>query len=176
MLAETNSQLISDVSYLPLCGGLTILGLIVTVLVWRRRGWLAGTRMLAWALLPLALALVGAARALWQVLSALLSFAFHLAFSPLHWVGAALLALCVVLFVVTGTIGSRRLHRVTPGRDTAAPSVGSGRQAQPRPAPAPTGSNVPAVRGSKAAKQAARPAADPEMDEIAEILKQRGIN
>lgn len=171
MLAETNSQLISDISYLPLCGGLTVLGLVATVLVYRRRGRLAGARMLAWALLPLALALVGAARALWQVLAALASFAFHLAFSPLHWVGAALLALCIVLFVVTGAVGSRRLRRVRAG-DTAPPAVAAGRPAAPRSAPAPAASKLPAVRGPKAAE----PAADPEMDEIAEILRQRGIS
>jgi hypothetical protein len=166
---ENSAQLLSDISYLPLCGGLTILGLIATVLVYRRRGWLAGARMLAWALLPLALALVGAARALWQVISALLSFAFRLAFSPLHWVGAALLALCIVLFVVTGTISSRRLQRaVVPGASAAAvePPTGGSRRAATK---------VPAVAGSPKAR-AARPGADPEMDEIAEILKQRGIN
>lgn len=171
MLAETNSQLISDISYLPLCGGLTVIGLIATVLVYRRRGWLAGARMLAWALLPLALALAGAARALWQVVSALASFAFHLAFSPLHWVGAGLLALCVVLFVVTGAVGSRRLGRVRPAGDSAPPAVRAGRARAPRSATAPASSTVPAVRGSRAA-----PTADPEMDEIAEILKQRGIS
>ena len=169
MSAEVaSSQVLSDISYLPLCGGLTVIGLIATVLVYRRRGAVSGARMLAWALLPLALALAGAARAIWQVISALLSFAFHLAFSPLHWVGAALLALSIVLFVVTGSVTSRRVHRAAVG-GSAAPAVRPGTGgARSKPA------NVPAVAGSNA--KAARAGADPEMDEIAEILKQRGIS
>ena len=174
------SNVLTDVQYLPLCAGLTVIGLIVTYVVYRRQGLHAAARMLAWSLLPLGLGLAGAAKAIWQVIYALGSFAFHLAFSPSHWVGAALLAVSLVLFVATGAVSSARLRRLrgstsdTPPRATAG-GQGAGVTRRSVPAlPAGTASPAPRKRGGAGASGA--PAAvDPDMAEIEAILKQRGI-
>jgi hypothetical protein len=44
----------NQIAWLPLAGGLTVLGLIGSWLAWRRRGVAAGLRGVAWSLLPLA--------------------------------------------------------------------------------------------------------------------------
>jgi hypothetical protein len=48
------------IAWLPLCGGVTGLGLILSYLVMRRRGLGSGLRGAAWSLLPLAAYLTGA--------------------------------------------------------------------------------------------------------------------
>ena len=65
----------NELPWLPLCGGLTLLGLIASWVVWRRRGAAAGLRGVAWSLLPLAAYLTKAVRMLWQIGSAIGSFA-----------------------------------------------------------------------------------------------------
>ena len=149
---------LNEVQYLPLCVGLTALGLVATVLVWRRRGVRAGLRMLAWSLLPAGLALVGAARVVWDLLSSLARFAVHLTFSPVSWIGLGLLGVSLVLFVVTGALASRRLAGLRRGSGR-----GPGTEVD-------RAGDRPAVRGGSA-----RPAADPEMAEIERILRDRGI-
>ena len=44
----------SQIAWLPLTAGLTLVGLIISFFVWRRRGAAAGLRGVAWSLLPLA--------------------------------------------------------------------------------------------------------------------------
>ena len=56
----------SQIAWLPLAGGLTLLGLIGSWFAWRRRGARAGLRGVAWSLLPLALYLIGAIQLLWR--------------------------------------------------------------------------------------------------------------
>ena len=97
----------SQIEWLPLCGGLTILGLIVSWVVWRRRGAGAGLRWVAWSLLPMAAYLTHAVRMLWQIGSAIGNFAASFIFSPQVWAGVALTGLAIVLFVVSGTIRGR---------------------------------------------------------------------
>ena len=56
----------SQIAWLPLTAGLTLIGLIVSFFVWRRRGAAAGLRGVAWSLLPLAAYLIGAIELLWR--------------------------------------------------------------------------------------------------------------
>ncbi len=123
--ADPVTGLSSTWQYLPLCAGLTVLGLLVALLVFRRRGLRAATRVLAWSLLPLGLGLVGAAKAIWQIVEALVSMVWHVTFSVSGAVGAGLLALSVVLFVVTGAVGSRRLRRANRGSQAVAGTPGT---------------------------------------------------
>ena len=46
---------------------LTAVGLLLSGLVWRRRGAASGLRGVAWSLLPLAAALIGLLRVVWEV-------------------------------------------------------------------------------------------------------------
>jgi hypothetical protein len=94
----------SQFEWLPLCGGLTILGLIISWVVWRRRGPAAGLRWVAVSLLPLAAYLTHAVKMLWQIGSAIGSFATSFLFSPQVWAGVALTGVAIVLFVVSGTM------------------------------------------------------------------------
>ena len=149
----------NELPWLPLCGGLTLLGLIASWLVWRRRGAAAGLRGAAWSLLPLAAYLTKAVRMLWQIGSAIGSFASSLILSPQVWAGVAVTGLAVVLFVVSGTLRGRTRKPGGPGAD------GPGRP----PAGAPAG------KALKPAKSKA-PADDDDLGDVADILRRHGIH
>jgi hypothetical protein len=130
------------------CVLLTLVGLVLTVPVARRRGPRAAVRLAAWALVPTALWLTGLIRLLETLVETSVSFAVGLVFSPLVWAGVGLFAVTAVLLVV-----ARRL----PGR----------------PVPAPTDREV---RGrGKHPAASGRQQVDAEMAEIEELLRRRGI-
>ena len=152
----------NDLPWLPLCGGLTLIGLIASWLIWRRRGAAAGLRMVAWSLLPLAAYLTRAVRMLWEIGSAIGSFASALVFSPQVWSGVIVAAVAAVLFVVSGTMRRSRARKVGPGQD-------SERRA-PVSQPGPAGKEL------KPAKGKGKPAFDEEFGDVADILRRRGIS
>ncbi len=131
---------------------LTLLGLVVSVLVWRSRGAAAGLRGVAWSLLPAAAGLTGTLRLLADIADSVGSWAVRLVFSPAVWLGIALAGVAVVLFGVSGVL--RRRRGTTAGR--------AGRGA------APVGGTGP----GKAV--AAKP--DDDMDDIEAILRKHGIS
>jgi hypothetical protein len=142
---------------------LTAVGLVLSVLLWRRRGPASGLRGVAWALLPAAAGLTGTLRLLWDIGDSVVSWAARLVFSPVVWLGVMLAGLSAVLFVVSGAMRNR-------GVGTRRPEVGStsDRQAiadQPsrRPAQKPAGRGAPAVK-------------DDDMDDIEAILRKHGIS
>lgn len=116
------------IAWLPLCGGLTGLGLVLSYLVMRRRGLGAGLRWAAWSLLPLAAYLTGSIQMFWKMGIAIGDFAKGFVFSPEVWSGIALAGLAAVLFVVSG----RLRRRGKRGQDQQA--VGT-RPARPRRPP-----------------------------------------
>ena len=150
----------NELPWLPLCGGLTLLGLIASWLVWRRRGAAAGLRWAAWSLLPMAAYLTKAVRMLWQIGSAIGSFAASFIFSPQVWAGVALAGLALVLFVVSGTM--RR------GRKSAAAGGDGPARTAGQPAVAPAGK---ALKPSKSKV----PAVDDDLGDVADILRKHGI-
>src|SRR2546423_4419288 len=77
----------SQIAWLPLTAGLTLIGLIISFFVWRRRGAAAGLRGVAWSLLPLAAYLIGAIELLWRVGTPLRHLARAFGFSPQGWAG-----------------------------------------------------------------------------------------
>lgn len=151
----------SQFEWLPLCGGLTLLGLIISWVVWRRRGAAAGLRWVAVSLLPLAAYLTHAVKMLWQIGSAIGSFATSFIFSPQVWAGVALTGLAIVLFVVSGTMRGRRRKPGTAGADGPAPVAG-----QP---------GAPAGKALKPAKGKA-PAVDDDLGDVADILRRHNIH
>jgi hypothetical protein len=153
----------SQFEWLPLCGGLTILGLIISWVVWRRRGAAAGLRWVAISLLPLAAYLTHAVKMLWQIGSAIGSFATSFLFSPQVWSGIALTGVAIVLFVVSGTL--RR-----GGRKSATGVDGAG-----EPAGLPAG--APAGKALKPAKSKSKaPADDDDLGDVADILRRHNIH
>ncbi|WP_326639175.1 cellulose synthase [Streptosporangium sp. NBC_01755] len=174
-----------QIAWLPLCAGVTGVGLVLSFLLMRRRGVAAGLRAAAWSLLPVAAFLTGALPTLWQIGTAIIGFFAGLVFNPVVWSGVAVTGLAVVLFLVSGFLRGRRLRAVaspaasvpavaaagpgTRGR-TAAPAATAATQPLPKreAAPAPTS-------GPDTSKPAAKPAADDDFSDIEDILKRRGI-
>jgi hypothetical protein len=149
----------NQIAWLPLCAGLTGLGLVASWLVFRRRGLRAGLRGVAWSLLPLAAYLTGAIEMIWKMGVAIGDFATSFVFSPEKWAGVAVAGLALVTFVVSGRMRGR------PARDVEG---GDG------PAGAPG-----AKKGQAIAARPSRPAAaadDDDFSEIEKILRNRGIS
>ena len=140
---------------------LTACGLVLSVLVWRSRGMASGLRGIAWSLLPLAAALTGLLRVVWEVADSVSTWAARLVFSPSVWVGVAVAGVSAALFVVSGV-----LRRRTPKR--------AGRKQRKQAAVA--GTETPSVSGGRPAPAATKPEPDDDMADIEAILKKHGIS
>lgn len=146
---------------------LTLLGLAVSVLVWRRRGPGHGLRAAAWSLLPLAAGLTGLLRLVGDIVGELVRWATRLAFSPVVWLGVLVAAVALVLFVVSGWL----LGKGSAGSAGPAGSAGSAAGAAGAPEP----SRRPPVGSGRSDRAAAAPRETDEMDDIEEILRRHGI-
>jgi hypothetical protein len=135
-------------AWLPLCAGLTVLGLAGSWLAWRRRGAAAGLRGMAWSLIPVALYLIGAISLVWEVAIAVTGFAAGFVLSLAVWAGVATVGLIVVLFLTSGLLRRR-----------------AGRRPQRAVAPAAGTAAVPAGAAGD----------DDDLAEVEELLRQRGI-
>lgn len=154
-----------QIQWLPLTAGLTLIGLIVSFFVWRRRGAAAGLRGVAWSLLPVAAYLIGAIELLWRFGSAIASFASSFVFSPRVWAGIIVVIVSVLLFVISGSLRGRARRR-------------SGGQAAPKAAGAGTGTSATAGKPGKAVSAAKRQPAvadDDALGDAAEVLRRHGI-
>jgi membrane protein implicated in regulation of membrane protease activity len=171
------------IAWLPLCGGLTGLGLVLSYLTMRRRGIGAGLRWAAWSLLPIAAYLTGSIEMFWKMGVAIGDFAKGFAFSPRVWSGIALAGLAVVLFVVSGPLRRRGVGR---GEDKQAAESGAGGTRALSQDPAGRGQlatrqadTVPAASPAKAPAKGrkARNADDDDDDlgDVADILRRHGI-
>ncbi|TYB70211.1 cellulose synthase [Nonomuraea sp. PA05] len=166
------------IAWLPLCAGVTIAGLVLAFLAFRRRGAAAGLRTTAWALLPVAAYLTGALQSLWNIGTTVVGFVTGLVFNPAVWAGVAVAGLSVVLFVVSGVMRGRKLSSGRKKKDTGAAKdsgaaaearqpVRGGGQAKAAPAAKP---QQPAVAQKPASK------GDDDFSDIEELLKRRGIS
>ncbi|WP_145814436.1 hypothetical protein [Kribbella amoyensis] len=164
----------NDLTLLPFCVGLTLLGLIGSWAAWRRRGVAAGTRGVAWSLLPVSLYLTGLLEVAWDVVKSVGNWVTHLIFSPSVWAGVALFGVSVVLYVVSGVARSRRPDK--PAKTAKAEKPGQGATTNPTGELTSTGP-APATAGTgKPKKQAKAQQESSEFDEIEDILKRHGIN
>jgi hypothetical protein len=170
------------IAWLPLCGGLTGLGLVLSYLVMRRRGLGSGLRGAAWSLLPLAAYLTGAIEMFWKMGAAIGDFAKGFAFSLQVWSGIVVAGVAVVLFVASGPL---RRRRVKGGQDRQAlgsasgakTTAAGGRELANRPAAA--GATAPDTAGrmpAKARKGKAAAGDDDDLGDIEDILRRHGIS
>jgi hypothetical protein len=162
------------IAWLPLCAGLTGLGLVLSFIVMRRRGPGAGLRWAAWSLLPLAAYLTGAIEMFWKMGAAVGDFAKGFVFSAQVWAGIAVAGLAVVLFIVSGPM---RRRRVKPGQDKQAvgtkTSTSPGRELTSRTAPVAT--TAPAATPAKARRGKAAADDDDDLGDVEDILRRHGI-
>ncbi len=168
----------NDLTLLPFCVGLTLLGLIGSWAAWRRRGLASGARGVAWSLLPVSLYLTGLLEVLWDVVKSVSNWVTNLIFSPSVWAGVALFGVSVVLYVVSGVAkgrgaGKQKATKPQPATRPAADAIGE--LTASGPAPADAGKPVKTPKAAKAPK-AAKGQESSEFDEIEDILKRHGIN
>ena len=163
----------NDLTLLPFCVGLTLLGLIGSWAAWRRRGVAAGTRGVAWSLLPVSLYLTGLLELVWDVVRSSVSWVTHLIFSPTVWAGVALFGVSVVLYVVSGVARGRGGNRASKDKAQSKPASPAGELTATGPAPA-SAAPAKAAKPSKGSK--AKQQESSEFDEIEDILKRHGIN
>jgi len=157
----------NQIAWLPLAAGLTVVGLIISFIVWRRRGAAAGLRGVAWSLLPLAAYLIGAIQLLWQFGTAIGTFASSFVFSPKVWAGIIVAILSVLLFATARGMRGRSKRR-SDGQ-AATRTVGSG---------AGSGSEVAARKPTKAVTNGKKQASgldDDVLGDAAEVLRRHGI-
>jgi len=171
------------IAWLPLCGGLTGIGLVLSYIAMRRRGLGTGLRWAAWSLLPMAAYLTGSIEMFWKMGVAVGDFAKGFVFSPKVWAGIALAGLAVVLFVVSGPMRRRGVDR---GQDQQAAESGTGRALGRDPASAGRGqlatrpaATVPAPDPAKAPAKGRKARNvdddDDDLGDVADILRRHGI-
>ncbi|MBV9096259.1 MAG: cellulose synthase [Streptosporangiaceae bacterium] len=170
------------IAWLPLCGGLTALGLVLSFLAMRRRGVAAGLRGAAWSLLPLAAYLTGAIEMFWKMGIAIGDFAAGFVFSVRVWSGLVVTGAAALLFVVSGSLRRRRRARGAEGKRAAGPAgtqPAPGRRLAARPdspaaATAPA-ANAPAKAPAKARRGRGAIDDDDDLGDVADILRRHGI-
>jgi len=155
-----------DAVLLPICVGLTLIGVVITGIAWRRGKNGRVIQGVGLALAPIALYFSGLLRLLWNGAVAVGRWATGVILSPAVWLGLGLLALCLVLWVVGGFVARRSPSRRRAGAGSAAKGG----------AAVTTGSAATSTgpRGAPARK-AQPPAEDDDMAEIEALLKSRGI-
>jgi hypothetical protein len=155
---------------LPLCIGLSLIGVVVTVIAFTRGHRGRAVQGLALALAPVGLYLTGLLLLVWDAVVAVVRWATGNVFDLKAWIGFGVLALCVVLWLVGRVLArrGRRRSKAVAAENKAQGQVGAGR------VPADAGS--PSKRQPAGRKPAQQPAAqDDDMAEIEALLKSRGI-
>jgi hypothetical protein len=191
----------SSIFWLSLCACLTALGLVLTVLIGRRRSVRAMLHGAAWSLIPIAAYMTGSTLMFWRIGEAIGKFASSFVFDPLRWAGIGVTGLIVVLFLAAGGRSRRKAARqgrsarlaqretggtvpsgpagaVTSGaKGTALSGAESGipQARAPQPQPARRGKAEPAGKAPAKAAPAGGTAPLDNLADIEEILRKRGI-
>jgi hypothetical protein len=167
------------IAWLPLCGGLTGLGLVLSFVALRRRGLGTGLRWAAWSLLPLAAYLTGAIEMFWKMGAAIGDFAKGFVFSAEVWSGIAVAGIAAVLFVVSGPLRRRRVTRGQDKQTVGATASAQGRELAPRAAAgaATAPARTQGTQGTpvKARKGKSGPDDDDDLGDVEDILRRHGI-
>ena len=143
---------IDDVTWYAMGTMLTGGGLVWSYLRYQKYGLAAGVRTAAWALIPLALALTGTLKLAGEILQEIGSWATHLVFSPVVWLGIVLAGVSVVLFGASAVLGRRQ---------------GGGKA---KGTPSSAGASLPAQSGRTPASPI-----DEDLADIEAILRKHGI-
>lgn len=159
--------------HLLVAGGLTLVGIVITAIIWRA----AKVRTVVWwlglSLIPVSIYLLGLTRQVEDAWTTLRAWYEGLTLTPLVWTGLGLFGLGVVLMLVSRVIPARPRKKA----DAAAsgPPVGSATRAG-IPAPTTTRPEAPAPSTQRRTTASQSTPADADLDEVTEILKRRGIS
>jgi hypothetical protein len=180
----------SSIAWLPLALGLTILGLVLSYLTYRRRGLRPAMMGTAFSLLPIAAYLTGAIEMLWKVGAAIGQFGSGFVFSPMKWAGIGVTGLAIALFLAAGGRTRRRAAREARKAargdrkgeaegSSAPPALGKakttpGTQIQPTERQRVPADRATAAASAKGSRKNALPD-DDDMKDIEDILRKRGI-
>jgi hypothetical protein len=148
----------------PVCIAVTVVGLYLSYLAWRRKGVRSGLRGAAWSLLPAIAWLTDSVHLIGSIGSAIVQFAQGFVFSPKTWIGVVLVAVAVGLFLVTGGIpmlqrGSKRKKAVAASEPAA---EGRGKE---KAAIAPVSKQAPAAASG-----------GDDLSDVEDILRRHGIS
>ncbi|MEE2040944.1 cellulose synthase [Nocardiopsis sp. CT-R113] len=157
---------------LILGGGLTLVGLVISLVVWRAKGAARGLRGVAWSLLPLVAGLIGLMNAVWQFVMSIIGILVGLLFNPAVWAGVVLAGVAVVLYVVSGVMAARGVGTRPRGRASEEPKAargggGQGAADAARPAAGQVGASP---KKSAAADDLS------DLGDIEALLRKRGID
>jgi hypothetical protein len=145
------------------CLIVTIVGLLLSLVAWRKWGARSGMRGIAWSLLPIAMYLTNAIGLVGRLGSAIVRFGASFVFSPKAWLGVIFVGISALLFLISGGIPLMRRTRkrkASRGKIDASKDAGGHVTAQPPPA----------------RRQAPEPpSAEDDMGDVQEILRRRGI-
>ena len=148
---------------------LTLIGLALSWVSWRRRGPAAGLRGLAWTLVPVAAWLTGTLKLAVAVIEDVLNWATKLVFSPVVWTGVVVAGVAVLLWFVSGLMLARGI-----GVRGGTKRVRS-KQTAGEVAPAQAGRPGTPVKPGKAPRRGRNDDDLEDMDDIEAILKKHGI-
>lgn len=149
------------------CVAVTIVGIVLSVMVWRKKGPGSGLRGIAWSLIPLAAYLTHSVRLIGEIVSAVVQFATSFVFSPKAWLGVGLLGIVVLLFMVSGGAPLMRGRK----RRKAAKAAKAGKA----PRSAHDGQSPAAVPATREHPAVSAGDDDDHLGEVREILRRRGI-
>jgi cytochrome c oxidase assembly factor CtaG len=155
-----------DIASFGACLAATLVGLVLSVIAWRRLGARSGMRGVAWSLLPIVAYLTGTLRLVGGFVASIVHFSSSFVFSTKTWAGVVLAGVAVLFFLVSG--GMPWLHWGKRSRE---------RKAKANRAAATAGSQVATTStgGRKAVQQPAKGADDGLDSDVEDILRRRGI-
>lgn len=143
----------------PIFVAVTVVGLVLSGLAWRRKGARSGLRGIAWSLLPAAAWLTHSLGLVGRMVAAIVAFASGFVFDSKAWLGVILVGVSALFFLVSGGIplaGWRRRHRKGVEADSSGHEL---------PKRTPSSSSRPAVGSG-----------DDDLADVRDILKKHGIN
>jgi hypothetical protein len=143
----------------PIFVAVTVVGLVLSGLAWRRKGARSGIRGIAWSLLPAAAWLTHSLGLVGRMVSAIVQFATGFVFSAQAWLGVILVGVAVLCFLVSGGIPLVRWRKRRHAE------VDSGR-----------GHGEPKPPVSRPSGRAAVESGDDDLADVRDILKKHGIS
>jgi hypothetical protein len=162
------------------CVAVTVAGLALSWLIWRKKGATRGMRAVAWSLLPLAAYLTHSVLLIGRLVNAVVQFAGAFVFSPKAWAGVIVVGIAAALFLASGGLPllnwrkARERRKLAAQAAKAAKANGSAGEASAPAVGQANGQPTAAVapRGKASVPSAAD---DDDLGDIQEILRRRGI-